>query len=50
MEGKKWGVGAGGRKDGPRHRRAAEEVVTAKEGGTGGRENQAPRKSVKNEE
>jgi hypothetical protein len=47
MEGKEWGVGAGGRKDGPRHRRAAEDVVTGKEGGTGGRENQAPRKGVK---
>jgi hypothetical protein len=49
MEKKEWGVGAGGRKDGPRHRRAAEDVVTAKEGGTGGRENQAPRKGAKSE-
>jgi hypothetical protein len=49
MEGKEWGVGAGKRKDGPRHRRAAEDVVMGKEGGTGGRANQAPRKGVKND-
>jgi hypothetical protein len=36
MEGKEWGVGAGGGEDGPRHKRAAEDVVTGKEGGHGG--------------
>jgi hypothetical protein len=49
MEGKEWGVGAGRRKDGPRHRRAAVDAATREEGGTGGRENQAPRKGVKND-
>jgi hypothetical protein len=47
MEGKERGAGAGGRKDGPRHRRVVEDAVTKKEGGTGGRGNQAPRKGVK---
>jgi hypothetical protein len=47
MDGKERGAGAGRRRDGPRHRRAVEDAVTGKEGGTGGRKNQAPRKGVR---